>query len=107
MPVIVGKSYPRTQTPVFVGTLKYVIFRPYWDIPHQITVQEVLPQWRAHADYLVRNHFEIVRGDALQRRTEPHPGGIGRAGQWGVAAAAATRGRQCAGRDQVRISQCP
>lgn len=72
MPVIVGKSYPRTQTPVFVGTLKYVIFRPFWDIPHQITVQEVLPQWRAHADYLVRNHFEIVRGDALnaeQNRT--------------------------------------
>lgn len=64
MPVIVGKTYARTQTPVFVGALKYVIFRPYWDIPHQITVHEVLPEWRAHADYLARNHFEIVRGDA-------------------------------------------
>ena len=28
MAVIVGKSYTATQTPVFVGTLKYVIFRP-------------------------------------------------------------------------------
>jgi murein L,D-transpeptidase YcbB/YkuD len=65
MPVIVGKSYPRTQTPVFVGALKYVIFRPFWDIPHQITVHEMLPQWRAHPDYLTRNHFEIVRGEEV------------------------------------------
>jgi murein L,D-transpeptidase YcbB/YkuD len=65
MPVIVGKSYPGTQTPVFVGTLKYVIFDPYWDIPHSITMHEVLPQWRAHPDYLARNHFEIVRGDTV------------------------------------------
>ncbi len=64
MPVIVGKSYRGTQTPVFVGTLKYVVFHPFWDIPHTITVHEVLPQWRAHPDYLARNHFEIVRGDA-------------------------------------------
>ncbi len=65
MPVIVGRSYPRTQTPVFVSALKYVIFRPYWDIPHQITVHEILPQWRAHPDYLARNHYEIVRGEAV------------------------------------------
>jgi murein L,D-transpeptidase YcbB/YkuD len=72
MPVIVGKSYRGTQTPVFVGTLKYVIFHPFWDIPHSITVREVLPQWRSHPDYLDRNHFEIVRGDtamADQSRT--------------------------------------
>jgi murein L,D-transpeptidase YcbB/YkuD len=49
---------------VFVGTLKYVIFHPFWDIPHSITVHEVLPQWRAHPDYLTRNHFEIAHGDA-------------------------------------------
>ncbi len=74
MPVIVGKSYPRTQTPVFVGSLKYVIFRPYWDIPRGITVREVLPQWRAHPDYLARNQFEILRGNSVladQARTAP------------------------------------
>ncbi|MGC1458981.1 MAG: L,D-transpeptidase family protein [Steroidobacteraceae bacterium] len=72
MPVIVGQSYPRKQTPVFVGALKYVIFRPYWDIPHQITVQEILPQWRARPDYLAHNHFEIIgSGEVLanQART--------------------------------------
>jgi len=72
MPVIAGKSYRATQTPVFVGTLKYVVFHPFWDIPHSIAVHEVLPQWRGHPDYLARNHFEIVQGStpiADQNRT--------------------------------------
>ena len=62
MPVIVGRAYPRTRTPIFVGELKRVIFRPYWDIPRSITVNEMLPQIRAHADYLQRHDLEIVRG---------------------------------------------
>jgi len=71
MPVIVGKSYPRTQTPVFVGTMKYVIFHPYWDVPHSITVRELLPQLRAHPDYLARNHFEVVRGETATAEQTP------------------------------------
>ena len=71
MPVIVGKSYPRTQTPVFVGTMTYVIFRPYWDVPHSITVKEMLPQLRAHPDYLARNHFEVVRGEQVAAEQAP------------------------------------
>jgi L,D-transpeptidase YcbB len=63
MAVIVGKSFPRTRTPVFVGTLKYVIFHPYWDIPRGITTREMLPALRAHPDYLQRNHMEFVRGE--------------------------------------------
>jgi len=74
MPVIVGRTYPRTRTPIFVGDLKRVIFRPYWDIPRSITVNEMLPQIRAHADYLQRNDLEIVRGpgdDALPVEAAP------------------------------------
>ncbi len=63
MPVIVGQAYPTKRTPIFVGDMKYVIFRPYWDVPRSITVREMLPQIRAHADYLERNHFEIVDGE--------------------------------------------
>jgi murein L,D-transpeptidase YcbB/YkuD len=62
MPVIVGKAYPRTRTPIFVGDMKYVVFRPYWDVPRSITVREMLPEIRVHADYLQRNNLEIVRG---------------------------------------------
>jgi L,D-transpeptidase YcbB len=63
MPVIVGQSYPSKRTPIFVGDLKFVVFRPYWDVPRSITLHEVLPALRAHPDYLQRNNFEIVRGE--------------------------------------------
>lgn len=63
MPVIVGQTYPSKRTPIFVGALKYVVFRPYWDVPRSITLHEILPALRLHADYLQRNNFEIVRGE--------------------------------------------
>ena len=63
MPVIVGQTYPSKRTPIFVGALKFVVFRPYWDVPRSITLHEILPALRAHPDYLQRNNFEIVRGE--------------------------------------------
>ncbi|MGO9934987.1 MAG: L,D-transpeptidase family protein [Steroidobacteraceae bacterium] len=63
MPVIVGQTYPSKRTPVFVGDMKYVVFRPYWDVPRSITVHEMLPAINANPDYLQRNNFEIVRGE--------------------------------------------
>jgi murein L,D-transpeptidase YcbB/YkuD len=62
--VIVGQTYLTKRTPVFIGDLKSVVFRPYWDIPRSITVHEMLPAIRAHPDYLQRNHMEIVRGES-------------------------------------------
>ena len=63
IPVIVGQTYPGKRTPVFLGELKRVVFRPYWDIPRSIIVHEVLPGLRRHPDYLQRNHMELVRGE--------------------------------------------
>lgn len=62
MDVIVGQTYQRTRTPVFVGDLRTVVFRPYWDVPRSITVAEMLPQIRRDVDYLRRNHLELVDG---------------------------------------------
>jgi murein L,D-transpeptidase YcbB/YkuD len=64
MPVIVGQAYPRTQTPVFVGDLRYVIFRPYWDVPRSIVLREMLPRIQADIGYLPRNHLELVNGQS-------------------------------------------
>jgi murein L,D-transpeptidase YcbB/YkuD len=64
MDVIVGRTYPRTRTPIFVGDMKYVIFRPYWDVPRGITVREMLPEIARHPDYLLRNNLEIVQGES-------------------------------------------
>jgi len=62
MGVIVGKTFPRTRTPVFVADMTSVIFRPYWDVPRSILLREELPKIRANPAYLSAQHLEIVRG---------------------------------------------
>jgi murein L,D-transpeptidase YcbB/YkuD len=71
MLVIVGQIYPRTRTPVFMGEITSVIFRPYWDVPHSIVVRELVPEIRAQPDYLVRHGFEIVRGPGDDAKAVP------------------------------------
>jgi len=68
MNVIVGRTFPSMRTPVFVADLKYLIFRPYWDVPASITTREMLPQIRSNPGFLEREHLEIVRngGDSAQ-----------------------------------------
>lgn len=61
MNVIVGKS-ATTQTPLFVGTLRYVEFNPYWNVPRSIERDEVIPKMKKHADYLVKEDMELVGG---------------------------------------------
>jgi murein L,D-transpeptidase YcbB/YkuD len=60
MDVIVGRTFPRTRTPVFAADMKSVIFRPYWDVPRSITLGEMLPKIRANPGYLASQHLEIV-----------------------------------------------
>jgi murein L,D-transpeptidase YcbB/YkuD len=62
MDVIVGRTFPRTRTPVFVADMTSVIFRPYWDVPRSITLREELPKIRANPAYLASQHLEIVTG---------------------------------------------
>jgi murein L,D-transpeptidase YcbB/YkuD len=63
MDVIVGQTYPITKrTPVFAEDMRFVIFRPYWDVPYSITLREMLPKLRNNPGYLAAQHLEIVRG---------------------------------------------
>lgn len=64
MPVIVGQVFPRTRTPVFVGDMRYVIFRPYWDVPPSIARRELLPDIRKNPGYLQKHNMEIVQGES-------------------------------------------
>jgi len=63
MNVVVGKSYGH-NTPVFTETMKYVVFRPYWEVPYSITRSEMVPHILRDPDYLARNELEVV--DARQ-----------------------------------------
>jgi murein L,D-transpeptidase YcbB/YkuD len=59
MNVVVGKSYGH-NTPVFSDTMKYVVFRPYWEVPYSITRAELIPHILRDPDYLAKKGFEVV-----------------------------------------------
>jgi len=61
MGVIVGKALD-TKTPVFMGEMKYLTFRPYWNVPRSILEQEILPILRRNLGYLDREDMEMVDG---------------------------------------------
>lgn len=61
MGVIVGKAL-NTRTPVFMGEMKYVIFRPYWNVPESILQKEIIPILRRDRGYLDRQDMEMVDG---------------------------------------------
>ena len=42
MNVVVGKAV-RNETPVFAKDMKYIVFRPYWNVPYSITRGEIIP----------------------------------------------------------------
>jgi L,D-transpeptidase YcbB len=59
MNVVVGKSYGH-NTPVFSETMKYVVFRPYWEVPYSIIRAELIPHIVRDPDYLAKKGFEVV-----------------------------------------------
>jgi murein L,D-transpeptidase YcbB/YkuD len=61
--VIVGKAV-RTQTPLFIGTLRYIEFNPYWNVPPSILRAEIVPALLRDPGYLVKNDMEIVGAGA-------------------------------------------
>jgi len=79
MDVIVGRTFPKLQTPVFAADLKYVVFRPYWDIPSSIMKKEMLPELRRSVDFAKKQHLEIVDGQSDEAPVLPFtPGNLDR-----------------------------
>jgi murein L,D-transpeptidase YcbB/YkuD len=62
MRVVVGKAYQH-QTPVFAAEMKYVVLRPYWNVPPSIQSAELVPKLAKSANYLARNGYEVVTAD--------------------------------------------
>ena len=64
MRVIVGKAYGH-QTPVFADYMRYVIFRPYWEVPLSIQFAELVPKIRKDPNYLADHGFEVVTSSGM------------------------------------------
>ena len=59
MNVIVGKAY-RHETPVFERDMKFVVFRPYWNVPPSIQRSEIVPAIKKDRDYIAKKGYEVV-----------------------------------------------
>jgi murein L,D-transpeptidase YcbB/YkuD len=62
MRVIVGTA-GRTPTPLFIGTMRYLEFNPYWNVPASILAGEIVPKLARNPAYLAQNDMEIVGPD--------------------------------------------
>jgi murein L,D-transpeptidase YcbB/YkuD len=62
MKVVVGRAY-RSQTPVFADEMRYVIFRPYWNVPTAIQRNELIPKIQRNPNYVAQHQYQIVDGD--------------------------------------------
>jgi len=63
MKVVDGKVVGEHQTPVFAHMMRYLIFRPYWNVPHDIVEKELMPHINASGvGYLASHNFEVTDG---------------------------------------------
>jgi murein L,D-transpeptidase YcbB/YkuD len=59
MRVVVGTAV-KTETPLFVGHMRYLEFNPYWNVPRSIVEKEILPRLERNQGYLAQNDMETV-----------------------------------------------
>jgi len=60
MRVVVGKVMGQHQTPVFTHMMKYLVFRPYWNVPVDIARKELVPHIASNHGYLASKNFEVT-----------------------------------------------
>ena len=71
MKVVVGKVLGEHQTPVFAHMMKYLVFRPYWNVPASIVKKELVPHMEKDHGYLESHNFEVrnSKGEVLTHYT--------------------------------------
>jgi len=70
MRVIVGDEYGNA-TPVFADSMTYLVFRPQWDMPRRILVDEVIPKVQEDIYYLAKHGYEVVDTARNEVITDP------------------------------------
>ena len=65
MRVVVGQAKDNHATPVFTHMMKYLVFRPYWNVPVDIARKELVPHIQASPGYLSTKNFEVTTNKGL------------------------------------------
>jgi len=73
MRAIVGRPYRRT--PVFSATMTYLVFSPFWNIPHSLAVQDKLPDVRKDPGYFAKMGIRVFQGWGADAK-EIDPAGV-------------------------------
>ncbi len=61
MKIVDGEAKGNHDTPMFVRTMRYMIFRPYWNLPISIIKKELMKHINSGgAAYLERNDYEVT-----------------------------------------------
>jgi murein L,D-transpeptidase YcbB/YkuD len=64
MKVVAGEAKGNHDTPMFVRLMRYVVFRPYWNLPPSIVKKEIVPHIeKSGLAYLPSNDYEVYKND--------------------------------------------
>jgi L,D-transpeptidase YcbB len=64
MKVVDGEAKGNHDTPMFVRLMRYVVFRPYWNLPPSIVKKEIMPHIaKSGLEYLEKNDYEVYKND--------------------------------------------
>jgi murein L,D-transpeptidase YcbB/YkuD len=69
MKVVVGSAYDN-ETPVFAANLDHLTFRPYWNVPRSILVNEMTSKLAEDRTYLTTHRYEVVNAAERVVRTQ-------------------------------------
>jgi murein L,D-transpeptidase YcbB/YkuD len=71
MNVVIGSAAQKTETPLMHADMRYVIFRPRWNVPDSITRKEMVPAIQRNPAYFRKQNLELVATDGTA--LEPTP----------------------------------
>jgi murein L,D-transpeptidase YcbB/YkuD len=70
MKVIVGRPY--RKTPVFSSKMSFLVLNPYWNVPHKLAVQDILPKIKKDPEFMRNEGFTLLSSWA-EDASEVHP----------------------------------
>lgn len=67
MKTVNGQAKGDHDTPVFTRTMKYLVFRPYWNVPPSIIKKELMVHInKSGVGYLAQKNYEVTKSDGTQ-----------------------------------------
>src|SRR5665213_959896 len=64
MKAVDGQAKGDHDTPMFTRTMKYLVFRPYWNVPPSIIKKDLVPHIdKSGIGYLAQKNFEVTKAD--------------------------------------------